>query len=128
MKRLTVPQQRMLIKGLTTANMKTVKKHCRACELRGEGIPAMTKSVSKMLLDLGKKVGPKVVKELIIPLLMKKAKEQAGVGLSPAGAGLRLAGQGKKTSPWITHVKKVAKDNNIKFGEAMKIAGKTYKK
>jgi hypothetical protein len=31
-------------------------------------------------------------------------------------------------SPWITHVKSVAKAKGIKFGEALKIAGKTYKK
>lgn len=34
----------------------------------------------------------------------------------------------KADSPWIAHVKKVAKDNNMKFGDALKIAAKTYKK
>jgi len=31
-------------------------------------------------------------------------------------------------SAWITHVKKYAEDNNIKYGEALKKAGASYKK
>ena len=31
-------------------------------------------------------------------------------------------------SSWITHVKKVAKEKGIKYNEALKVAGKTYKK
>jgi hypothetical protein len=31
-------------------------------------------------------------------------------------------------SAWINHVKSVAKAKGIKFGEALKVAGKTYKK
>ena len=30
-------------------------------------------------------------------------------------------------SPWIKHVMKYAKDNNIKFGDALKKAGPSYK-
>ena len=36
----------------------------------------------------------------------------------------KKAGSGK----WIEHVKQYAKDNNMKFGEALKEAAKTYKK
>lgn len=31
-------------------------------------------------------------------------------------------------SEWILHVKKVAKEKGIKYGEALKVASKTYKK
>jgi len=31
-------------------------------------------------------------------------------------------------SAWIEHVKKVAKDKKISYKEALKVAGKTYKK
>jgi hypothetical protein len=34
----------------------------------------------------------------------------------------------KKTSPWIAHVKSVAKEKNISYKEALKVAGATYKK
>lgn len=44
------------------------------------------------------------------------------------GQGLKLSGQGKKASPWITHCKKVAKEKGISYKEAMKIAKQSYKK
>ena len=31
-------------------------------------------------------------------------------------------------SDWIQHVKKVAKDQNLKYGDALKVASKTFKK
>ena len=31
-------------------------------------------------------------------------------------------------SDWIKHVKKVAKDQNLKYGDALKVASKTFKK
>ena len=34
----------------------------------------------------------------------------------------------KKTGSWISHVKKVAKQKGIKYGEALKVASKSYKK
>ena len=40
----------------------------------------------------------------------------------------KKASRGKKTSPWIAHVKSVAKKEGIPYGEALKIANKTYKK
>ena len=40
----------------------------------------------------------------------------------------RKASRGKKTSPWIAHVKSVAKKEGIPYGDALKIANKTYKK
>lgn len=40
----------------------------------------------------------------------------------------KKASRGKKTSPWISHVKSVAKKEGIPYGEALKVAKKTYKK
>ena len=37
-------------------------------------------------------------------------------------------GAKKGASGWIAHVKKVAKQKGIKYGEALKVASKTYKK
>ena len=34
----------------------------------------------------------------------------------------------KKKGGWIAHVKKVAKQKGIKYGEALKVASKSYKK
>jgi hypothetical protein len=123
-KRLSQVQQRSLLAGLPASRKMAVKKYCRACQQHGDGIKDILKKVGNFLGPIAKDVGPKVLKEFIIPLLLKKAKEHYGVGLSPAGG---CAGQGKKTSPWIAHCKKVAKEQNLSYKDAMKVASKTYK-
>ena len=51
----------------------------------------------------------------------KKARKKAGLG--------HMEGHGKKkSSPWIEHVKNVAKTKGIPYGSALKIAKETYKK
>jgi len=45
-------------------------------------------------------------------------------GLSPSPVGAQAGG---KRSAWIAHIKSVAKAKGIKFGEAMKIASKSFK-
>ena len=112
--------------------------------MKGEGIKEILTKIRTLLGAAARQVGPVVLKEVIVPFLIKKGKEQAGVGislagagLSPAGGALRLAGQGRSTtsvartkapSKWIQHVKSVAKDKGISFKEAMKVAKATYKK
>ena len=51
----------------------------------------------------------------------KKARKKAGLG--------HMEGHGKKkSSPWIEHVKKVAKTKGIPYAQALKVAKETYKK
>jgi len=51
----------------------------------------------------------------------KKARKKAGLG--------HMEGHGtKKSSPWIEHVKKVAKTKSIPYAQALKVAKETYKK
>ena len=128
MSRLSETQQRYLLESLPTARKIAVKNYCCACEQHGDGIKTIVKKVAKFLGPIAKSVGPKVLKEFILPLLMKKAREHYGVGLSPAGGSLKLAGQGRKNTPWIDHCKKVAKTHGISYKDAMKIASLTYKK
>lgn len=52
----------------------------------------------------------------------KKQKRQ----VSAATKAKLKAGAAK--SPWIMHVKQVAKDQGITYGQALKVAGKTFKK
>ena len=127
-KRLSLTQQRSLLNSLPATRKIALKRYCRACEQRGDGIKDILKKIGAFLGPIAKDVGPKVLKEFIIPLLLKKAKEHYGVGLSPAGGSLKLAGQGKKTSPWIAHCKRVAKEQGLSYKDAMKVASKTYKK
>jgi len=88
MKALTKPQQRALYAALPASRKALVKKHCKACEQRGEGIMDIFKSIAKALGPIAKEIGPVVLKELIMPFL----KQKAGI----KGKGLKLAGAGKK--------------------------------
>ena len=70
-----------------------MRKECRRCQMRGDGLTDILKSAGRVLGNVGKEIGPVVLKELIIPMLKKK---YLGSGLSPAGGTLKLAGQGTR--------------------------------
>lgn len=55
-------------------------------------------------------------------------KMLSGMTMKPTGGGMKVKRKRKGANPWISHVKKVAKEKGIKYGEALKIASKTYKK
>ena len=42
--------------------------------------------------------------------------------------GKKMTKKTTKGGGWIAHVKKVAKQKGIKYGEALKVASKSYKK
>ncbi len=88
MKALTKPQQRALYAALPASRKALVKKHCKACEMKGEGIMDILKSIGKALGPVARELGPVILKELILPML----KQKAGI----KGKGLKLAGAGKK--------------------------------
>ena len=141
-KRLSLTHQRAMLQAMPETRKKALKKYCRVCQQKGDGIKEVMKKVGDFLGPIMKEVGPKVLKEFLLPFMIKKAKEHyglgvypagaglglAGKGLSPAGGALKLAGQGKKTSPWIAHVKKIAKEEGLIYRDALKVASKTYKK
>jgi hypothetical protein len=73
--------------------------------MRGEGIKEIMKKIGTVLGPIAKEVGSKVLKEIIIPLIIKEGKKRTGLsegsgsegsGLGVAGGALKLAGQGKK--------------------------------
>jgi hypothetical protein len=97
--KLTLPEQRALYNALPMSRKTALKKHCNSCEMRGEGIKDIMSKINSVLGPIAKELGPKVLKEIVVPLLMNYAKEKAGLsgkGVSPAGGSLKLAGQGKK--------------------------------
>ena len=91
--RLTLPQQRALVRALPAHRMMAVKKHCNSCQMKGQGLMDIMKSIGSVLGPIIKEVGPTVLKEFILPFIKKKMN---GNGLSPAGGALKLAGQGQK--------------------------------
>tara|TARA_R110000787_G_scaffold191748_2_gene303242 strand:- start:957 stop:1298 length:342 start_codon:yes stop_codon:yes gene_type:complete len=90
--RLTIPQQRMLIKTISPARKRAIKTHCNKCSMKGQGFKEILKSIGSVLGPIAKEIGPIVLKELILPFVKKKI---SGKGLTPAGGSLKLAGQGK---------------------------------
>tara|TARA_R110000787_G_scaffold251921_3_gene357416 strand:- start:412 stop:738 length:327 start_codon:yes stop_codon:yes gene_type:complete len=87
--KLTKNQQMAVLKALSPSKKAQIKKHCQSCEMKGQGLLSILKSVGKFLLPVVKTIGMPVLKEFILPFLRNKA----GLGLKPSGGGLRLAGR-----------------------------------
>lgn len=81
-KRLTIKEQRALLKALPASRKKACMKHCRDCQMKGKGLKDVIKSIGKTLGPVFKEIGPTVLKEFLLPMLK-------------SGGGLKLAGQGK---------------------------------
>jgi len=98
--KLTLAQQRALLRALPASRKNAVKKHCSTCEMKGEGFMDILKSIGKVLGPIAKEIGPTVLKEFILPFIKKKA----GMGLKVPGGSLRLAGQRGRGKPKKVHV------------------------
>ena len=95
--KLTVAQQRALYRALPASRKLAVKRHCQQCQMRGEGLFSILKSIGKTLGYVGKESGPTVLKEIIAPLVIKK---YGGKGLTLPGGGRRVAPKKRrKTMP-----------------------------
>lgn len=97
MARLSLVQQRALMGSLPASKLTAIKKCAVKCQMQGEGIKEILKKIASVIGDVAKKVGPTVLKELVLPFIIRKGKEHAGLGLRLAGSGgsgLRLAGSG----------------------------------
>ena len=82
------------MKKLSKTEHDRIKKICDECCMKGDGIGDILKKVKNYLVSAGKVVGPALLKEVVVPLIVKYAKQKAGIG-----NGLKLAGQGKGTKP-----------------------------
>jgi hypothetical protein len=78
--------------SLTKKEHSKMKKICSECCMKGDGASEILEKVKGYLVSIGKVVAPALLKEVVVPLIVKYAKEKAGVG----GSGLKLAGQGGK--------------------------------
>ena len=91
--RLTLPQQRALLRALPMSRKNACKRHCQDCQMKGQGFMDIMKSIGKVLGPIAKEIGPTVLKEFVVPFIKKKID---GKGLSLPGGTLKLAGQGKR--------------------------------
>jgi len=69
------------------------RAHCRKCQMAGEGIGSILKKMGRFLGPIIKKIGPTVLKEIILPLVKKKIQGGGKPKRKQKGSGLRLAGQ-----------------------------------
>ena len=88
-KRLTLKEQRKIVRDLPKSRLMAVKKHCNSCEMRGEGMVDIIKSVGIVLGPIAKEFGPTILKEIVAPFVVGKIKKR----MDKSGQGLRLAGQ-----------------------------------
>ena len=94
------------MKKLTKTEHDRIKKICDECCMKGDGIGDILKKVKSYLVSAGKVVGPALLKEVVVPLIVKYAKGKAGLGL-------KLAGQGKK--PHMVKGSQEAKEHMAKL-------------
>ena len=82
-------------RGLKRSHISKINKVCKCEAMKGKGIKDMFKSVIKTLGPIAKKVGPTILKEIVLPMAKAHIEKKYGA----KGDGLRLAGQrgrGKK--------------------------------
>lgn len=110
----------MVKKSLTANDKKKIKSICDECHMKGEGVSEVLQRVKDYLINIGKTVGPVILKDLIVPYLVKKAKEKMGMGLKLAGQGKnkKVKGKGVK-KPHMVKGSQEAKDHMAKL-RAMK--------
>ena len=108
--KLSLTEQRKLIRALPQHRISACRHHCQMKEQSGAGIMDILKSIGSVLGPIAKEVGPTVLRELILPMLHKKL---SGNGLHLPGKGLKLPGKGV-----------VKKKPKKKAGSGLKLAGK----
>jgi hypothetical protein len=90
---LSKAQKKAVLKAHLTPGMKKkiVSMHkMSGSGMQGAGFMDFIKKVGNFIGPIAKVVGPVVLKEVVVPLL----KSKVGLGLTPTGGGLRLAGSG----------------------------------
>ena len=105
MAKLSLSDQRELVKAIVAKRGAEIKKFVQEKQMAGEGIKEIAIKVRDFLEPIAKEVSPIILRELVIPYLIKEGKKQLGLGLKLAGEGkqkkksggsLKLAGEGKK--------------------------------
>lgn len=73
--------------SLTKKEHTKIRKICSECCMSGNGVSEVLQKVKEYLVSIGKTVAPALLKEVVVPLIVKYAKDKAGLGLKLAGQG-----------------------------------------
>jgi hypothetical protein len=124
-KKMNVAQQRSFMKAMPPNQMMMVKNHCDSCQMRGEGIGDIIKSIGKVLGPLVKQFGPTILRELVLPFINKKMKGNGmmmpGYGLNLPGNGMMMPGYGLKLSGQGHVMKNTGKGSQMMKDRMMKV-------
>lgn len=114
--KLSLAEQRKLIRALPEHRINACRHHCQMKEQSGAGFLDILKSIGSVLGNVGKEIGPTVLKELIIPMIKTKI----------SGNGLRLPGRGTKLPGGAMSLtgKGIKKKKKKKAGAGLRLAGK----
>ena len=97
MAKLSLSDQRELVKTIEAQRKNEIKKFVRERQMAGEGVKEIATKVRNFLTPIAREVSPIILRELIIPYLIKEGKQYLGLSeTTKYGGALKLAGQGKK--------------------------------
>lgn len=85
-KRLSLTEQRKLIEALPSHRKEAFIKHVKQRHMKGHGIMDILKSAWQVLGPIAQEVGPKILKEIVLPYIEKKISgggKRRGRGLAP---------------------------------------------
>lgn len=72
MPRLNVKQQRHLLSALPPTRITAVRRVCKTSCMKGDGVKDTLKKARSALGPIAGEIGPVVMKEFIMPMLLKK--------------------------------------------------------
>lgn len=90
MAKKSLQEQRIMVMRLPAHHKMEVGRICH--QMEGKGVKEIAKKVQGYLTPVVKEISPIIVRELIVPYIIKEGKEYLGLN----GKGLSLAGQGKR--------------------------------
>lgn len=70
--RLTKAEQIRLLSALPSSRVSAVRRVCKQCEHKGEGVKETMAKARSALGPIAEEIGPVVLKQFIMPMLLKK--------------------------------------------------------
>lgn len=97
MTKLSLQDQRQLVNAIHAKRKGEIKKFVHDRQMAGEGIKEIAIKVRNFLAPIAAEVSPIILRELVLPYIIKESKQYLGLGMKKkSGGALKLAGQGKK--------------------------------
>lgn len=83
-RKLTLAQQRKIVSCIPPERLRSVATVCNKCNQHGEGVKSAIAKARSVLGPIAQELGPTVMKEIVLPMLLKK------LGASGEGSRTRV--------------------------------------